>query len=194
MTNEGWWQLCAAPVPLKLGGDTSGEGPRPTFEAESLSTCRLAVFFDRKKKNARKKGRAAKEGQAIWRACGGQMLPHCVDMSVEAWLHRMQWTRSCNWNHRTPQWQCLLSEWQLWQVACAQCLRRPLHHSSPFEAGHTAQDWARACLEASELTWREVRDMLRRGRLREYHLQVQQSVLGRSLGHAEPHVHAKGAF
>ena len=123
MTNEGWWQLSAAPVPLKLRGDTSGEGPRPTFEAESLSACRLAVFLDRKKKNVRKEGRAAKERQAIWRACGGRMLPHCVDMSVEAWLHRTQWTRSCTWKHRTPQRQCLLSKWQLWQVACAQCLR-----------------------------------------------------------------------
>ena len=79
-------------------------------------------------------------------------------------------------------------------VACGQCLRRPLHHSSPFEAGHTAQDWARACLEASELTWREALDTLHRGRFRQSHLQVlQQSYLGRSLGHAEPHVRAKGA-
>ena len=89
MTNEGWWQLCAAPVPLKLRGDTSGEGPRPTFEAESLSACRLAVFLCREEERAQERqGGEGDTSHMLSRVLTASALSIRAPLPSRPWRHR----------------------------------------------------------------------------------------------------------
>ena len=112
MKDEGLWQPVHSTCAVEIGQVTNREkGPDQLLRPKNLSAGRLqkplsrqTCLFSRQEEEARaqaREAREAKERQAIWRACGGRMLPHCVDMNVEAWLHRTQWTPSCAWNYRT---------------------------------------------------------------------------------------------